>query len=64
MRILILGAAGMLGRKLSAALANKGALRGRAISHLSLADVVMPDRISLAGSLETVVADLTDPGRA
>jgi D-erythronate 2-dehydrogenase len=64
MRILILGAAGMLGRKLSAALANKGALRGREISHVSLADVVTPDRVRFAGSLETVVADLTDPGRA
>jgi nucleoside-diphosphate-sugar epimerase len=42
MRILVLGAAGMVGRKLLERLAKDGHLGGKAISHAILHDVVMP----------------------
>ncbi|TIX37357.1 MAG: NAD-dependent epimerase, partial [Mesorhizobium sp.] len=40
MRVLITGAAGMVGRKLIARLAKDGQLRGRKISALELHDIV------------------------
>ena len=61
MRILILGAAGMLGRKLAERLARDGALAGRRISHLSLADAIEPERPNGADfEVEAVVADLAE----
>jgi nucleoside-diphosphate-sugar epimerase len=42
MKVLIIGGAGMIGRKLSERLAKDGALGGREISELSLYDVVPP----------------------
>ena len=42
MKVLIIGAGGMLGAKLSRRLADDGALGGRTIDHLALADVVAP----------------------
>ncbi len=56
MRILIIGAAGMLGRKLSERLARDGSLGAQPISALVRADV--------AGGVDTIAADLTDPGAA
>jgi D-erythronate 2-dehydrogenase len=58
-RVLIVGGAGMLGRKLAERLARDGALAGTSISRLSLADVVQSE--APAGA-ETVVADLAEPG--
>ncbi|TIV68112.1 MAG: NAD-dependent epimerase, partial [Mesorhizobium sp.] len=49
MRILITGAAGMVGRKLVARLAKDGALRGRKITALDLHDIVPPQAPTLAG---------------
>ncbi|MET4262400.1 nucleoside-diphosphate-sugar epimerase [Bradyrhizobium sp. S3.12.5] len=43
MHILITGAAGMIGRKLTQALLKEGRLGGNAISRLTLHDVIMPD---------------------
>jgi nucleoside-diphosphate-sugar epimerase len=43
MNILIIGAAGMVGRKLLARLAKDGRLNGRSISAMTLADVVAPE---------------------
>jgi nucleoside-diphosphate-sugar epimerase len=60
-RVLILGAAGMLGRKLTERLAQDGALGGKSISRLSLADTVACDP---PGGAEIVVADLAEPGVA
>lgn len=61
MRILITGAAGMIGRKLTARLAADGRLAGRAIGALDLHDVVAPDAPKLAGvSVATHVGDLGD----
>jgi D-erythronate 2-dehydrogenase len=57
MHILILGAAGMLGRKLTQAITG-GAL---AFDRLTLADVVVPTAVAGAASL---AVNLTDPGAA
>jgi nucleoside-diphosphate-sugar epimerase len=54
----ILGAAGMLGRKLADRLAREGTLGGNHISRLTLVDVV--DAAAPAGA-DTIVADLGDP---
>ena len=43
MHVLILGAAGMIGRKLTARLVADGNVGGRAIERLTLADVVPPE---------------------
>lgn len=58
MRILITGAAGMIGRKLTARLIEQGRLRGQDIEHIELVDVVAaPAAHPLCRS---VVADLAD----
>jgi nucleoside-diphosphate-sugar epimerase len=59
MRVLIIGAAGMIGRKLTDKLA-AGALP---VDHLTLVDVVEPARPA-AMQAETQVADLSQPGTA
>ena len=56
MRILIIGAAGMLGRKLSERLTRDRALGTQAITALTLAD--------LAGGVGIIAADVTQPGVA
>ena len=61
MRILVIGAAGMLGRKLADRLTKDGALGNQSISHLSLADVVEPERPAAGFRVSTAVADLTSP---
>jgi nucleoside-diphosphate-sugar epimerase len=61
MHILITGAAGMIGRKLTARLVSDGALDGRAIERLTLFDVSAPPRPEkFAAPVETVGADITD----
>ena len=64
MRILVIGAAGMLGRKLVDRLARDGTL-GRPVSHATLVDIVEPGRVADAPfEVETAIADLADPGVA
>lgn len=64
MHILIIGAAGMVGRKLSAALAKAGQVGGVEISRLTLADVAKPEAATLSGTVEAVAIDLSAPGAA
>ena len=65
MHILITGAAGMIGRKLTARLVADGALQGRIIDRLTLIDVAAPPRPEkFAGTVETVTADIADPAVA
>ena len=65
MHVLILGAAGMVGRKLIDRLARDGGLNGRPIDRLTLADVVNPEKPKgVAGAVETVTMDLSTPGEA
>ncbi|MEL6586067.1 MAG: D-erythronate dehydrogenase [Pseudomonadota bacterium] len=63
MHILITGAAGMIGRKLTEAIVAKGQLQGQAIAQLTLVDVVapvLPDGMPGAA----LAADLSDPAAA
>ena len=65
MHILILGAAGMIGRKLTARLVADGHVGGRAVERLTLADAVAPQPpAGAAGQIEYVVTDLAAPGEA
>ena len=64
MHILIIGAAGMVGRKLAAGLLKTGRLGGKAIEKFTLADVIQPAPIDFAGSVETLASDLSAPGAA
>lgn len=62
MHVLILGAAGMIGRKLTGRLVADGNVGGREIERLTLVDVVAP--ASPDGRAEAVAADLSVPGEA
>jgi nucleoside-diphosphate-sugar epimerase len=60
--ILIIGAAGMVGRKLATALATAGQVGGTPVERLTLADVVAPGApAGFSGKVETVAADLSEP---
>lgn len=68
-RVLVIGAAGMIGRKLAQRLAADRAIGDQGIAAVSLVDVVAPPSPGLSESeagleLATVVADLADPGVA
>ena len=63
-RILVLGAAGMLGRRLVERLGRDGTLGTAPIQQLVLADIVEPERPSSALDIETVGADLAVPKAA
>jgi nucleoside-diphosphate-sugar epimerase len=63
MRILITGAAGMVGRKLVARLVKDGMLRGKKITALDLHDIVPPEAPSTDGIAVTIhTGDLAMPG--
>jgi len=65
MHILITGAAGMIGRKLTARLVAESALNGRPIDHLTLLDVGAPPRPDgFADRVDCVAADISDPAAA
>jgi D-erythronate 2-dehydrogenase len=62
MHILMTGAAGMIGRKLTARLVRDGALNGKPIEKLTLIDVHAPDRPDrFNGAVEAIAADVADP---
>jgi nucleoside-diphosphate-sugar epimerase len=65
MHILITGAAGMIGRKLTERLAKDGSLNGSRIDKLTLIDVVTPVAPQdFAGKVDAVTSDLPAPGEA
>ncbi|MFC3075507.1 D-erythronate dehydrogenase [Shinella pollutisoli] len=64
MNILIIGAAGMIGRKLSCALAEAGRLGGRPIRRMTLADIVVPERPDFDGEIEAMAIDLSSADAA
>ncbi|MBV9653978.1 MAG: SDR family oxidoreductase [Acetobacteraceae bacterium] len=65
MHILILGAGGMIGRKLTARLVADGTLRGEPVTALTLIDVVEPAKpAGFSGEVKTRAADLSAPGVA
>lgn len=58
MHVLILGAGGMIGRKLAAAIADQG-IGGLPVARLTLADVAIPPLPSLSGAGSAIGLDLT-----
>lgn len=65
MHILVTGAAGMIGRKLTARLGRDGILNGEAIERLTLIDVVAPEKPrDSSAAVETTTSDLSAPGAA
>ncbi|WP_207485979.1 D-erythronate dehydrogenase [Arenibaculum pallidiluteum] len=67
MRILIIGAAGMIGARLAEAIASAGTVAGRPVAAMLLADRAAPAVPgSLSGGLaaETLAADVADPAAA
>jgi D-erythronate 2-dehydrogenase len=63
MHILMTGADGMVGRKLTARLVRDGALNGQPIDKFTLVDVrapAKPDRFG--GAVESIAADISSPG--
>lgn len=65
MHILILGAAGMVGRKLTERLVRDGALGGREITRVTLHDIVEPTAPAGAPfAVKTLSSDFSQPGEA
>jgi nucleoside-diphosphate-sugar epimerase len=65
MHILMTGAAGMIGRKLTARLVKDGELNGEPIDRLTLIDVVPPEKPQgFSGAVEAATGDLSAPGAA
>jgi nucleoside-diphosphate-sugar epimerase len=65
MHILITGAAGMIGRKLTAWLVKDGGLNGQTVDRLTLTDVVAPEKpAGFTGKVELSTGDLAAPGAA
>jgi D-erythronate 2-dehydrogenase len=65
MHILITGAAGMIGRKLTERLVKDDSLNGKPIDRLTLIDVVAPKKpAGYAGSVDVSTSDLSAPGAA
>jgi nucleoside-diphosphate-sugar epimerase len=64
MQILILGAAGMVGRKLTERLVKESRLGGDSITRLVLHDVVEPERLQASFAVDTLTSDFSIPGEA
>ena len=65
MHVLVLGAAGMIGRKLTARLVADGNVGGHAIEGLTLVDVILPQQpAGAAGQVDVVAANLAAPREA
>ncbi len=65
MHVMMTGAAGMIGRKLTARLVKDGGVAGQPLDRLTLTDIVAPDKpAGFSGKAELVTADLADKGIA
>jgi nucleoside-diphosphate-sugar epimerase len=64
MKVLVIGAAGMVGRKLVAALLAAGQVGGQAITSLALADVIRPAVPEAPFPVTTTAIDLSSPEAA
>ena len=65
MKLTIIGAAGMIGRKLAEHVATHSQLNGRTVTAMTLVDVVVPDVAhDFEGTREAYAADLTQDGAA
>ena len=65
MHVLIIGAAGMIGRKLAESIASTDRMGGMTVTSLTLVDVIEPQvATDFTGTRTAVAADLTEPGTA
>jgi nucleoside-diphosphate-sugar epimerase len=65
MHVMILGGAGMVGRKLSERIVAEGGLGGKPVEHLTLIDVIAPmTPHGFIGTTDCTAADLSVPGTA
>ncbi|MCW5694485.1 MAG: SDR family oxidoreductase [Pseudolabrys sp.] len=65
MHVVVTGAAGMIGRKLTARLIKDGGLNGKPIDKFTLTDVVAADKpAGFSGKVDIVTGDLAAPGAA
>lgn len=65
MHVLVIGAAGMVGRKLVEALVARGEVMGRPVDRLTLVDIVEPSPpAGFAGKAASLAADLSETGVA
>ena len=65
MHILIIGAAGMIGRKLTERLVKDGGLGGKPVTELSLVDVVAPEApAGFTGKVTSWAVDISFPNTA
>ncbi|HET7198889.1 MAG TPA: D-erythronate dehydrogenase [Burkholderiales bacterium] len=65
MKVLVIGAAGMIGRKLTERLAKDGTLAGRAIADIALHDVLPPAPLAHAPfPMKILTSDISAPGEA
>ena len=65
MHILVIGAAGMVGRKLTQRLVSEGALHGKSVDALTLVDVIEPETpAGFGGKVVTLASDFSLPGEA
>jgi D-erythronate 2-dehydrogenase len=65
MHVMILGAAGMVGRKLTARLVKDGHLGGAEVTAFTLVDWIAPERpAGFSGPVELIAADMATPGLA
>ena len=62
MHVLIIGAAGMVGRKLSEAIAREGGIDGKPVHELTLVDVIAPTPPEgFTGTIHASAGDISDP---
>jgi D-erythronate 2-dehydrogenase len=65
MRVVVTGAAGMLGSRVARRLLTEGVVGTQRVSHIVLVDAFAPPQVDSEGvSVETIVADLADEGVA
>ncbi|MGJ5043732.1 MULTISPECIES: D-erythronate dehydrogenase [unclassified Bradyrhizobium] len=64
MHILVLGAAGMVGRKLVERLVRDGRLGDKAITRMTLQDIVAPSKPDTSIAVDTIAGDFAVPGFA
>lgn len=65
MHVMIMGAAGMIGRKLTERIRRDGTLAGKAVKRLTLVDVIAPEVLApFPGAVTTETADLSAAGTA
>ncbi len=62
--MLITGAAGMIGGKLTERLLSDGTLNGKPVDQLTLLDVVAPSKPARSATVNMIVSDLSSPAEA